>query len=221
MELDELKQAWRELDQRLESSEVRIGRALREFKLDKTRFALRRHTAVLGFELLFDVAALWLIGRFVVEEFGNARFVLPALALALGILASIVAIVVQLEAGRSIDYAAPVIEIQRKIRVIRALRVRSTQWILLLSPLMWTPLVIVAARSFLGLDIYSVLGATFVACNLSVGLAVIPLGIQGARICAARLEHSPLLKALADSVAGHSLTRATESILELEQFEQE
>ncbi len=221
MEIDELKDAWRELDRRLEVVEERALCATRELKLGKAKRALRFHSLALFFELLGGVIAVLLVAWFLKSHYSIAKFALPAVVLEFAALLLFAENVAQFSASLRLDYSEPVLEIQRRIAQLRARMIRSTQWTLLFAPLLWTPLAIVAAFGLLDLDLYAQLGSSVIALNLSVGLAVIPLGIMGARICAARLEHSPLLKALADSIAGHNLNRAMESILELERFEQE
>ncbi len=221
MELDELKSTWSEFERRLALSEARSDRALRGLTLQRTRAVLRRHGAGLIFELICGVIAVVLIGSFLADHIRVARFALPALALHLAALASTAAAIAQLVGTLRIDYAAPVLEIQRRVSHLRASQVRHTQWIFLLSPLIWTPLAIVAAQGFLELDLYATLGGTVLAVNLAVGLAVIPLGIFGARLCRDQLAHSPRLQRLADCIAGHSLDRALDQLRGIERFRED
>jgi hypothetical protein len=221
MELDELKTAWRELDRRVVAIDLHQKRELRERKLSTLRTLLRLVGAVLLFELLCDVFAVVLTGSFAVEHWREARFVIPALVLHLAAIASIGSCVYQLAWIGRIDFAEPVVGIQRRLARLRVARIRTLQWTLLLSPLLWMPLVIVGARGFLGLDLYAGLGMPYIAANFAFGILVIPLGIWAARACADRLGDSPMLKSLADSVAGRSLVRAQLLVREVEVFEQE
>ncbi len=221
MELDELKRAWHELDRRMEAIDLKLERVQKEVKLSRTRVLLRRFGGVLLFELVCNTVAVVLLGSFLTDHIDELRFAIPTLILHLAALALIVVGIRQLALIARIDYSLPVVAIQRQLALVRTLRVRSIQWTFLLAPLLWTPLAIVCAQGFLGLDLYAGLGMQFIAINIGVGLFVIPLGIQAARACAGRLGNSPILRRMADSVAGYSLTRALTLVQEIEMFERE
>ncbi|MGZ5959208.1 MAG: hypothetical protein ACXWLI_12395, partial [Myxococcaceae bacterium] len=103
---------------------------------------------------------------------------------------------------------------------LQALRVRSTRWTLLLAPLLWTPLVLVAAQAFLGLDLLQ-RARPWVLANLLSGLACIPLGLWGIRWAAARWGQSRFWTQLRDDVGGRTLARALRSLDELAAFRRE
>ena len=91
MELDDLKTAWRELDRRLDASQAITLRVLKELKLDRTRSALRRLSALLVFELLSGVLATLLLGSFLADHHDSARFAIPAVVLDVAAVFTIVA----------------------------------------------------------------------------------------------------------------------------------
>ncbi len=62
----------------------------------------------------------------------------------------IVASVWQIARINRLDYTAPVVAIQREIAEMRASRIRVNRWLLLLSPLLWTPLAVVGAQGLFG-----------------------------------------------------------------------
>jgi hypothetical protein len=59
-------------------------------------------------------------------------------------------------------------------------RLRTTKWILILSPLLWTPLVIVLFHAVTRLDPYALFGR-WLAANFAFGVLVIPLLLWLAR----------------------------------------
>ena len=194
---------------------------LKELKLDRTRSALRRLSALLAFELISGVLATLLLGSFLADHHDTARFAIPAVVLDVAAVFTIVASARQLARIGRLDYAAPVVAIQHELAALRASRLRVNRGLLLLSPLLWTPLAIVAAKGLLGLDLYRAFGPGWIAANLAFGLAVIPLAIFVARRYATRIENFALLRHLADDIAGRSLTAATRQLEEIRRFEEE
>jgi len=219
MELDDLKTAWRELDRKLDDNRALNLQVFRELKLDKTRSALRQLAAGPLAELLLNGLGLLLLGSFLADHFETAKYAIPALVLHAAVLLLLAADLRQLVRIARIDWAAPVVQIQRDLAELRAARIRTTQLTLLFAPLLWTPLVIVAAKGLLGFDLY-LLGPAYIAWNIAFGLAVIPLGLWAARRLAGRLSPN-FLQRLADDVAGRSLATALGHLEEIARFEDE
>ena len=182
---------------------------------------MRRLSALLAFELISGVVAAILLGSFLADHHDTARFAIPAVVLDVAAVFTIVASARQLARIGRLDYAAPVVAIQRELAALRTSRLRVNRGLLLLSPLLWTPLAIVAAKGFLGVDLYRAFGPTWVAANLAFGLAVIPLAIAITRRVSTRFENSPLLQHLADDIAGQSLASATRQLEDIRRFEEE
>ena len=220
MELDELKTAWQTLDQRVQAGMALNLEMLKELKLDKTRSALKRLAWVVRIELASGVLATLVIGGFLANHIRDVRFTIPALILQSVIVFTIATAARQLTMIGHIDYAAPVVAIQRAVTTLRASRVRTTKWLLLFAPLLWTPLAIVGARGLWGLDLYEG-GGGWLPGSLGVGVAVILLIIWIARRYADLLGHSRFLKRLSNDIAGRSLIAATSFLDEIAQFEKE
>jgi serine/threonine-protein kinase len=221
MELDDLKTAWGELDRRLETS-LALNRSLfKELKLDKARSALGGLARVLWCELISGAVAALVLGSFLAGHLSDARFAIPAIVLQIAAILTIAACVWQLAVVGRIDYSAPVVTIQHELATLRLLRVHVTRWVLLLAPLLWTPLVIVAAKGCFGFDVYREIGRPWIAANIAFGLAVIPVGFWMANRFAARSGGSRVLKHLADAIAGRSLGRAMGLVDEIARFEAE
>ncbi len=166
MELDELKSHWQEQDKKLDDCLRLNQRLLRESLLGKADTALRRLSRLLWFELLVNVAGAILVGSFLGDHVTEPRYLVPAIALQLGLIAVIVAGARQLAMIAGIDYAAPIVEIQRRLEILWLQRIRTTQWMLILSPLAWTPLAIVGFKWLLNVDVYCACGTPFGCWNL-------------------------------------------------------
>jgi hypothetical protein len=221
MELENLERRWAELDRKLDAAIHLNTHVLRGTLAGKAETALRRLARGLWLELGLNVlAALWL-GSFWVDHLAEPRFWLPALGLHLCVMALIVAAVHQLVAITQLDFAAPIITIQKRLEALRILRIRTVMWTLVLSPLLWTPLFIVALKSFFDVDVYQSFSAAWLLANVLLAILLIPVAIWICRRCADRMERSPLLRSLMRDLAGYSLSAATEHLQSLTQFEQE
>src|SRR3954447_15080130 len=105
MELDDLKTAWRELDRRLDAGQAITLDVLKELKLDRTRSALRRLSALLVFELISGVVAAILLGSFLADHHATPGFPAPPVTLPAAAIFTIVASARQLAQVARLDYA--------------------------------------------------------------------------------------------------------------------
>ncbi len=221
MELDDLKDRWNEYDRKLDTSLRLNSRVLREFGLNRVDSSLRRLTRVIVFELLMGILATVLLGGFIADHLGEMRFLLPAVALDLFVIYFIGWSIRQWIALSSLDYGESVVEIQRKLELLRIDRIRMTKWVFLLSPLLWIPLLIVGVEGFLGLDAYAILDTAWLVSNFVFGLAVIALAVWVSRRYADRLQGSTLARRIADALADRSLNEAAGFLGTLSSFERE
>ncbi|MBK5256445.1 MAG: hypothetical protein JJE39_10465 [Vicinamibacteria bacterium] len=95
------------------------------------------------------------------------------------------------------------------------------KWTLWLSPLLWTPLLIVGLEGILDLNVYEALPPSYLAANLGFGLAFLAMMRWLARRLEGRLKDSPRLETLMDYLAGRSLTQAKLTLKEIADFERE
>ncbi len=219
MELDEIKALWGESNRRLEAS-MRLNAALlQRVNLHAADTHLTRLARGITFELVVNAAAIGLLGSFMAGVWHEPRFLLPAMALDVYAIALVIAGARQLAALRAVDLDEPVVAVQQRLERLRVGRIRTTLATLLFAPLMWVPLTIVAARGFFGVDLYAD-GGGWLAASALFGLAVIPIAVVAARRFGPRLARSAPMRAAADAIAGHSLTRALNSLDALRRFEE-
>ncbi len=76
-------------------------------------------------------------------------------------------------------------------------------------------------RPMFGADAFRLFGVRYIVANLLFGIVAIPVLMWLARRFAERLAGRPLLKRLADDLAGRNLTAALSYLASLTAFEQE
>lgn len=220
MDLDAMKERWNSLDQKLDACIRLDRRLLRESVERRLREYARREAALRIPGLLLGLVAVAWLGSFLAAHSQELRFALPAaLLLAVAIFDAAATVRHLLIVGR-IDLAGPVLASQRLLEERKAERSRTTIAVLILSPLLWTPILVVALAAF-GVDAYRFLGAPWLLANVALGLAAIPAGIALSRRLAGRLPGHPVLQRLADDLAGRNISAAVAWIGALDRFERE
>ncbi|NTU84557.1 MAG: hypothetical protein HGA45_35205 [Chloroflexales bacterium] len=111
--------------------------------------------------------------------------------------------------------------IQMRLAALRVRSLRQLVWLYACLPLLWPPLLIVAMQGLLGLDAYVLFGLPYLAVNLLVGLACVPLVLWLARALAPRVAHLPVLQRLIDDLTGRSLREALDALDAAAAFERE
>jgi serine/threonine-protein kinase len=219
MEMETLKAQWAAYDQKLEAG-LQMNRALlREAVLNKSRSALQRLTRGVVIELFIDLAILILLGQFIAGHVGKLEFLLPALVLHVFVIVQVGFDGYQWAMLASLDFSAPIPDVQKKIARLKVQRIQVTKWSLWLAPLLWVPMLMVALKGLFGIDAYAVLSARWLVVNVLFGAAVIPLMIWLSRRYAGRMSRSSRFQRLMDDFAGHDLKRATVFLDEVSRLE--
>jgi hypothetical protein len=155
MELDQMKNAWLALDRRLERQEALNLRTFREGRLDRLRASLR--PMLIGRVVQVVVGAILAIAF---APFWIAHLATPHLAV---VGASLHAYALMLIIGgardiyliRRIDYAAPVLDIQRRLTGLRAWLLRSAPMYGAVGCFIWVPFVLWAFMVLFDADVYA------------------------------------------------------------------
>ena len=221
MELDELKQKWVEHDRKLEVNIHLTRQLLSATKMNRARSALQRLAVLLALESAVALAIIIVLGSFIGDHIATVRFVAPAAALDLFEIATLIVLIQQIRLALYIDYSQRVAAMQKQLESLRMLHIRHFQWTLLLAPLLWTPLLIVALEGFLRVDAYKTLGAAYLLANLLFGLSIIPLAIWLSKKFGDRMDRSPKIQWLMKELAGYNLNAASDFLATLSQFEEE
>jgi hypothetical protein len=218
MDFDELRELWNHVG-RTEAGADFERRLLRSLGADNLRSTMNRVRVTLWLELLCAIPVVLLTGSYLADNFTVLRYAVPAVALHLAAIAMIGIPVRQLYMVSQIDFADPVVTIQRRIGTLRVSRVKAEGSALVLAPLLWTPLSIVGAHGFLGIDLYEGFGWPWILANLALGVSVLVVAVWASRRHGDRIRKSPLWKRIADGLAGRRLVEAQGFLRDLDEFE--
>lgn len=206
MELDEMRQAWREVDRKLQKLRFANENLRIEMHACRARQSMWRTELLMWIEAIANGLGLLLLGVFIAQQ-SALRFILPAALLYPAAVAIFASSVAQLVLLSRIDYGAPVLDIQRQLESLRLLRLRTTQGELLSALLLWVPLAVVLMRALKGIDLYA-LGAGWIAVNVALGAAAIPLLWWLAKRFGPLFNRSRFGRILLDDLAGRGLAEA-------------
>lgn len=218
MELDDFKPTWQALDRRLHRDNELKLRGLRERKLDKARGDLRPlfwgQLAQMAFGIPFILLAtlLWMSG-----PAHAASLLAGVLVHAYGVL-TIIAAGVVLGRLAKIDYAQPVLDIQKQLLRTRTMYVRSG----MIAGLPWWFLWIAILQVLAGLKDIDLLATqpALVITGYGIGIAGL-LATWWFHRWARRPERAGFGRKMDDSLTGGSLRKALAQLDELQRFERE
>ncbi len=221
MELDEMKQAWRALDRRLAAQQAIQWEGFRDGRMARLQQRLQPLAWWLVAQIPLGMALMaWGIASWS-GHLGDARVMAPGLVMqAFGLLSMMIP-ARTLVMLRQIDYASPVLEIQRRLADLRAWRVRMEAPVsALIGSVIWIPALLMLAQAEgdrFGMNIWDharpgllawLVLSTLVSLAL-VGMAYVVLRRLGK------------LDWLANHLAGASVRRAQAELDALARFERE
>ena len=205
MDLDEMKVKWAEQDRKIE-----VGIRLNRQMLGTMRPEPGRYRLWLSL-------ALWLIyivalGEFIYDHLATPQFAIAAVAIDVYSIGCLIALIRQITMLAAIDWGQPVAVSQRQLEAVRRLRIRTTQWAILAGAILWAPFAIVLAQAILGIDLYHLFGAKWLAANVLFGLVLVASGVWLTK----KLGNHRIM----DDLAGRSLNEAARFLASLSEFEQ-
>jgi len=219
MELDDMKQAWQLLDQRLAQQRALNVRILRESGMDRLRRGLRPLVWGQSVQIAFGMATMLWGVWFWTAHLGVLH------QMACGIAVQVFGILMVAFAGRllyllqGIDYAAPVLEIQRRLARLRAWRVRVEAPVFaMLGALIWVPMMLMLVQVDFdqwGDDYWN--HAPWLAGHLMFSGLVSLLLVLLAYMLIRRAGH---LSWLENNFAGGAVRKAEAALKEIANFEQ-
>jgi hypothetical protein len=218
MELDDFKSAWQSLDRHLELDNRLKLHELRERKLDKARGNLRPLLRGQLAQLLFGIPFILLAALLWMRHPAHASTIVAGvLVQAYGVL-TIIAAGVVLAALREVDYAAPVLDIQKQLLRARTLYIRGG----MLAGLPWWFLWIAILQVLAGLTDVDLLAKApaLVWGGYGVGTAGL-LATWWFHRWARQPQRAEFGRRMDDSLTGGSLRKALAQLQDVQRFEQD
>ncbi len=218
MELDDLKAAWQTLDRRLESQAALNLHIFKDAKLDKARRGLRPLAWGQAIQMLCGVALIP-----VAVGFWSAHPDVAHLLIA-GLIVHVYGVLMIICGGatvgliRRIDYAAPVLVIQKQLGQLRRFYIRTNIGLGLAWWFFWMPLLMMFFMATFGVDLYAN-APSVIYCGTAIGVAGLLLTWTFHRW--SRHPSRPrMAQMMQDSVAGTGLKKAQAVLDEIARFEQ-
>jgi serine/threonine-protein kinase len=219
MELDDLKQAWQTIDRRLDAQGALQLSMYRDGKLDTLRRRLRPLVWGQVMQLLFGVLVVGLSFAFWSAHRQETPMLVAGLVMhAYGILTIVMAGTTLGRLSR-IDYAAPVVAMQKQLASVRRLYVLGGMLVGLPWWVLWLPALVIFFKAVFGADLYTNLAGWF---WLNVAVCVAGLAATWAFHRWSQHPSRPrLAKRVDDSLTGASLRKAQAVLDEIAQFERD
>ena len=224
MTLDDLKVEWGKRDAALSRALNMNTALLREALINARRAKIRNRAEMGPFGIAVWVLTLVLMGSFIANHWGEWRFVFPAALIHIWTIAMGAIGFQQRAELNAIDYSAAPTLVQQRLAAIRARRAHVFQWAFLTGQVIWwIPFFIVIMKGALNVDLYALSDfmRTFLAVNVAIGLALIPIALFAARFLSTRLQGNSAWRSFIDGVAGRDLTEARALAERLAKFEEE
>jgi hypothetical protein len=155
MELDELKQAWQSLDRRLQQQNALNLQLLTDSRVRTAKSGLRWLLVRSALQIALGVALTIFFAIFWIEHRDNVSLLVSGLVMHAYSVLLIIAGVMELLLLVRIDYAEPVVTIQRYLTLYRQWRKRCMPWLGLSQWLLWVPETLILFKFWLDVDIWA------------------------------------------------------------------
>ena len=217
-ELDDLKSAWQTLSRNLERQHALTLHQFRETKASRFRSGFRWLVIGQVVQIICGAVLTVISARFWLNHIGVVHAMIYGISLHVYGVMLIAFAVRDLALIQRLDYAAPVLELQKQIAALRQWHVRAALWFGITGCFIWIPLILAIAYSA-GADIWlrnpGVVG--WLALSGLVPAALLVAIVLWSR----RPGMAKLAKNLEDNSVGRSVNRAQALLDEIAQFERE
>ena len=222
MTLDDLRAEWASRDRALQDALTKQTSLMRALVSENELRKIRAKSGMNPFELVIFIAFLVGFGACMGTNWGRWEFFIPALLLHIWTIAMGAFTFSQRARLLAVDFSAPVLDIQKRLAALRNERARGFQWAFLTGQVLWwIPFVTVLFWGVFGVNLYTLSEFTprFMAINIMVGVALVPIGLWVAHMVGPRLAASKFGRSMIDAVTGRDLAEARALADRLRQFE--
>lgn len=218
-DLDQLRARWAEQSDRINDRLVLDVDAVRAMLERKTSaaFAWHQRRRVVG--LVAGCGCVAALAAFIVAHWGQWDWVWMAALLLPLLLAEVVLDLREWLALRRLDLDAPIMQVRELLHKLRWRRLRLAKGYLLLSLLLWWPLMLVLFKGLFGFDLLHWLDSSVLLVNLAVGLAFIPVALVVSWGFARWYGDTRGWQRFLDDSAGKAWRRASDEFAAREAFE--
>ena len=216
MELDDMKLAWQTLDRRFELQHALNVQMFRDTRLDKMRRGLRPLVWGQALQMIIGAVGLWVLAPIWIAHLHDTAVLIAGLVMHVYCVGLIVLGGVVQGHIANLDYAAPVVSIQRQLQKLR--RIYAVGGAMVVGLPWWfltAPLLVVLTRGEIMRNAPSVIWI-----QLTIG-AVGLLATGWFHCWSHRPERAALARKLDASTTGGSLRRALAATDDIARFEQE
>jgi hypothetical protein len=218
MELDDLKQQWQALDRKLDRSLALNTRVFTETRTRSTKLRLLPLLLLQPFQAAAGVALVIFFARFWITHLESTALAASGMFLHAMSVGLIIDAVVRMLFIVRINYASPVVTIQRYLALLRRWEVRSFNWAWVGCWIATPAVLLVGVKLFTGLDLSTIWPAAVIwtAAGGVVGAAASIAFGRWARRNTGRLG-----AAMDRFYVGRSIARAQAALDEIDEFARE
>jgi len=219
MELTDLKNIWAQYDQKIERNWQLNMHLLRQTNFDKAKSQLSYVTGLNVVSLVISGSLMILYASFVYQNIQSIYFAAAGLILFCWTLLIAISAIEQLNIIHSIDYSAPVLEIQKRLQKLRLCIIRYLRLSILVLPL-YMAHTLFWSKLLLDLDMVQVADNNWWLVQGAITLVVfVPLTIWLFRKLSPKYVHKRWMSKIISGSGGKQIIKAIDLLEEIRQFE--
>ena len=154
MELQELANIWNGSDNKLENT-IKINKSLfMEASINRIKTELSPISRNSFFEIIVNLLFLFLMLKYSVSNLSAIKFLIPGLILIVFTCYNLIFCIKKLFLIYGIDAQNPVLLTQKKLEMLKLMKIKEIQMLYIFIPLLAPVFLIVGANAFLNIDLY-------------------------------------------------------------------
>lgn len=218
MQLEELQQQWRRLEQKLDQTLALEAELVRRVVMQPARRRVNRLAIWPAIDAAFCIVALLVGASFMSDHWRDWHVAAPAVAVIIGLIALLVSSIRQLQRVEALDWSGPVAEIQGSLEKLRVARIRQFKWIILLSPLMGFCALMVGLHWLFEwlthdrVNLLEKINLWWIVGNYAFGVLFVPLGWLIAGVLEKKCHGHRWWQAVLDDISGSNLKAAAQDV---------